>query len=137
MRKPIRIAVVSCVLGLTVSGVRALERLVASVAQGCKQEITTYCKDVTPGENRVLACLYAHEDKLSGRCDFALYDAAVQLERAVEALAYVESECHADLEKHCSAINPGEGRLAACLKRNKVSERCDQAMKDVRLEVEQ
>jgi hypothetical protein len=110
--------------------------LVKSVKDGCNTELETYCKDVTPGEGRVLACLYAREDKLSGRCEYALYDASVQLERAVGALTYVANECNADLEKYCAAITPGEGRLAACLKKNEktLSERCQQAMKDIKLD---
>jgi hypothetical protein len=108
--------------------------LVKSVQEGCKTELETYCKDVTPGEGRVLACLYAREDKLSGRCEYALYDAAAQLEHALGTVTYVTNECSADLEKYCSAIKPGEGRLAACLKKNEetLSERCQQAIKDVK-----
>ena len=109
---------------------------VKSVQEGCKTELETYCKDVTPGEGRVLACLYSREDKLSGRCEYVLYDAAAQLEHALGALTYVTNECSADLEKYCSAIKPGEGRLAACLKKNEqtLSERCQQAIKDVKLD---
>ena len=110
--------------------------LIKSVKEGCKTELETYCKDVTPGEGRVLACLYAREDKLSGRCEYALYDASVQLDRAVSALSYAANECKADLEKYCAAIKPGEGRLAACLKKNEttLSERCQQAIKDLKLD---
>jgi hypothetical protein len=115
----------------------AAEDLVQSVAEGCKAELESYCKDVTPGEGRVLSCLYAYEDKLSGRCEYALYDAAAQLERAIGALTYLANECKADLQQHCSQIEPGQGRLAICLKKNEqqMSARCQQAMKDVRLEV--
>ena len=124
-------------LTLAAPGVWALEDLVKSVQEGCKKELESYCKEVTPGEGRVLACLYAHEDKLSWRCEYALYDAAAQLERVIGALTYVANECKTDLEKHCAAIQPGEGRLAQCLKKNeqKISERCQTAMKDIKLEV--
>ena len=113
--------------------VLAAEKLVESVAKGCKTELETYCKDVTPGEGRVLACLYAREDKLSGQCEYALYDAAVQLERALTALAYVANECRGDLQKFCSDIQPGQGRLLACIDKNEkqLSGRCKEAMKDV------
>lgn len=119
---------------LTGTGLAA-EGLVDSVAKGCKKELKSYCSQVTPGEGRVLACLYAHEDKLSGQCDYALYDAAAQLERAVAALTYVANECDADLEKHCASIAPGEGRLMQCLdkKYKKISKRCKTALKDVGL----
>ncbi len=106
---------------------------VETVLDGCKKEFDTYCKDVTPGEGRLLACLYAHEDKLSGRCEYALYDAAEQLERAGAALTYVANECKDDLKAHCSSVQPGEGRLINCIDKNKdkISERCKQAIKDI------
>jgi hypothetical protein len=106
---------------------------VETVLTGCKKELETYCKDVTPGQGRILACLYAHQDKLSGRCDYALYDAAAQLERAVAALTFLVNECRDDLEKLCANIAPGQGRLLNCLEKNeaKVSGRCKQAFKDV------
>ncbi len=116
-------------------GAMAQQSLVDSVLKGCDKELKTYCKDVTPGEGRVLACLYAHSDKLSGQCEYALYDAAAQLERALTALTYVANECRDDLEKFCSNIKPGEGRLLQCIDKNnaKVSNRCKQALKDTGL----
>lgn len=111
------------------------ESLIDTVAKGCEKELKTYCADVTPGQGRILACLYSREDKLSAKCDFALYDAAAQLERAVAALTYVANECDEDLDKHCSSIAPGQGRLLDCLDKNakKVSQRCKKAIKDVGL----
>jgi hypothetical protein len=105
------------------------------VTEGCKKELQTYCKDVTPGKGRILACLYAFEDKLSARCDFALYDAASQLERAVNALTYTANECREDIKSYCSSVKPGEGRILDCLDKKKevMSDRCKQAMKDVGL----
>ncbi len=122
---------------LAAQGAIAAETLVDVVAEGCKVELESYCKAVTPGEGRVLACLYANEDKLSGRCEYALYDAAAQLEHAIGALTYVANECKADMQQHCANIQPGEGRLAMCLKNNEqqVSARCQQAIEDVGLEV--
>jgi hypothetical protein len=118
-----------------VTGVSAQQALIETVANGCKTEIESYCKTVTPGEGRVLACLYAHQDKLSGKCEFALYDAAVRLERAVAALSYAANECEDDLDKYCQDVQAGEGRLLECIDKNetKVSSRCKQALKDVGL----
>jgi len=113
----------------------AQESLIDTVANGCKTEIATYCKDVKPGEGRILACLYAYEDKLSGKCEYALYDAAARLERAVAALTYVAKECEADIVANCSGVKAGEGRVLQCLEKNeaKVSKRCKGAIKDVGL----
>jgi hypothetical protein len=115
----------------------ALESIIESVAQSCEKELQSYCAKVTPGKGRVLACLYAHEDKVSGRCEYALYDAAVQLERAIAALTYLASECDDDLEKHCVKMAAGEGRLARCLLDNKakLSKRCAGAIDETELKV--
>jgi hypothetical protein len=132
-----RKAIVAGMLVLSLAAAAGLaaqqKTLIDTVASGCQAEIENYCKSVTPGEGRMLACLYAHEDKLSGKCEFALYDAAVRLERAVSALSFVAKECEADLAAHCSAVRAGEGRLMQCLEKNdaQVSGRCKGALKDV------
>jgi hypothetical protein len=127
--------IVLSLLFLVAIPVAAEQDLVKSVAQGCKAELETYCKDVTPGDGRILACLYAYGDKLSGQCEFALYDAAVQLERAVAALAYVANECADDLNQHCSNVAVGQGRLLDCLEKNdkNISTRCRSALTEVGL----
>jgi hypothetical protein len=114
----------------------AIESLVNTVVEGCETELKAYCSNVTVGEGRVIACLYAHGDKLSGKCEYALYDAATQLERFVATLSYLAKECKNDLEEYCSSVRAGEGRLIECLneKKNKISNRCNQAIKDVGLE---
>ncbi len=117
--------------------VQTFESMVKTVATGCETELKSYCSQVTPGEGRVLACLYSHSEKLSGRCEYALYDASAQLERFVAELSYVVNECGDDLEKYCGSVRAGQGRLAECLlekNRDKISNRCSQAAKDVGLE---
>jgi hypothetical protein len=123
-------------LGLMMGGKSSAQKgPIETAINGCNKELKTYCKDVTPGEGRILACLYARSDKLSGRCEYALYDAAAQLERAVTALTYVANECRNDLQKYCANIPSGQGRLVACLEKNnaKISSRCKQSLKDVGL----
>ncbi|MBI5632789.1 MAG: hypothetical protein HZA15_04860 [Nitrospirae bacterium] len=126
------------VLGLMMSSgvVGAAEKgIIETFAEGCKAELGTYCKDVKAGDGRLLACLYAHSDKISARCEYAVYDAASQLERALTSLSYVANECRDDLKANCANIKPGEGRLLTCIEKNdaKVSGRCRQALKDVGL----
>jgi len=127
--------IVVCATLLFAVSAGAQQSLVESVANGCKTELDTYCKDVTPGQGRVLACLYARNDKLSGKCEYALYDAAAQLERAVAALSYVVNECADDLDQFCRNVAAGEGRLLECIEKNdpKVSSRCKEAIKQVGL----
>src|SRR5215471_3101657 len=121
MRRMVKCLLTVSVLSLlpgTFNPAQAQESLIKSVKEGCEKEMTSFCKDVTPGEGRILACLYAYEDKLSTRCEYALYDASAQLEHATASLTYVANECKADLEKHCAKVEAGEGRLAMCLKKN-------------------
>ena len=108
-------------------------QLSAQVLEGCSSELAQYCTEVTPGEGRLLACLYAYGDKLSGQCDYALYDAAVRLEQAVGAVVYVASECRSELDTHCADVEVGEGRVAQCLKdhASQLSSRCEQALTTV------
>ncbi len=135
MKKIAIVFFVLAILPVGIGGANAGQDLVETVANGCKTEIEQYCAQVTPGQGRVLACLYAHGDKLSAKCEYALFDAAAQLERAVAALSYVANECDADLDKFCGSVAPGEGRLLQCLEKNEkqVSKRCKDALKDVGL----
>ena len=132
------LVVVGCMMLAWVPAFAAEKGIVETFAEGCKKEIETYCKDVVPGEGRVIACLYARQEKLSTRCEYAIYDAAAQLERAVAALTYLANECREDLKTFCSDVKPGEGRLIQCIDKNKakISSRCKQAIKDVDLKVE-
>jgi hypothetical protein len=108
-------------------------QLSAQVLEGCNSELTQHCAEVTPGEGRLLACLYAHGDKLSGQCEYALYNAAARLERAIGAVTYVANECRAELETHCAEVEVGEGRVAQCLKDHgsQLSPECDEALTTV------
>jgi len=115
------------------SGPAAAQGIVETVQQGCAAEIEAFCSQVSPGEGRLLACFYAHEDKLSGQCQYALYSASAQLEQAVSALSYVATQCENDLMTHCADVQIGEGRVLECLKANAdaVTPACTQAVNDV------
>jgi len=133
------VVAVSLVLSLALSCFAAEDPLTKGVqgaldtfGEGCAKELTTYCQNVTPGEGRIIACLYAFENKLSPRCEYALYDSLSQLDRTLNTLTYTVTECRDDLQNFCADIQPGEGRLLDCLDANeaKISERCNIALKD-------
>jgi hypothetical protein len=128
-----KLAVTSLLLGsllLTAGTARAADTVVDAVKKACHKELSTFCKDVKAGQGRVLACLYAHEDKVSGQCEAAVYDAVEQLEQALAALRYAATECKADLLKYCGDVTVGQGRVAACMKKNEkdLSQRCKDAL---------
>jgi hypothetical protein len=108
----------------------AAENPVDAVKKACNTELTTFCKGVKPGEGRILACLYAFEDQVSDKCTYAVYNAAAELEQAVNALKFAASQCKDDLLKFCGDVQVGEGRGLACLEKNEksVSQACKDAL---------
>jgi len=137
LAKTVLFAAVVGVSGFFAGQAFAAEDIVETTRVGCQTDIDSFCKDVTPGEGRVLSCLGAHEDKLSARCIYSLFDANAQLERFAAAMAYVGAECKADLQKHCADTEVGDGKIAKCLQHNKatLAPACSQAMKDTQLKV--
>ena len=113
--------------GMTAS---AQEDIIEGVLKACEPEIKAYCSQVTPGEGRLLACFYAHGDKVSARCEYALYEGVAALEQFVNAVTYVATACHDDLLKYCGEVEMGEGRVGTCLLEHKadVTDGCRQAI---------
>lgn len=131
MFKTLSILIASVAVMMISTAAFGADPISETVVNGCSAELEAYCKDVTPGDGRILACLYAHEDKLSGRCEFALYDAMAQLEWAVSGIMYAVSECEDDLALYCTDVPIGQGGLLDCIEKNekKVSEKCLNALK--------
>ncbi len=128
------------ILGLSligVTGASAEGDPIENAIEACEPEIEAYCSQVTPGDGRLLACFFAHEDKLSGRCSWALYEGAAQLEQFAVAITHVANQCLDDMKEHCGEVMVGEGRVGVCLAEHKeeVSDACSRAMDDVELEV--
>lgn len=93
----------------------AQDNLIDYLVTECESDIANYCGQVTPGNGRLLHCMAAHEDKISGQCSYALYQAASLLEQLAAAINYVAQECRTDIETHCSDVVIGENRVLSCL----------------------
>jgi hypothetical protein len=106
---------------LSISCAFAQDDLVEYLVTECESDIASYCAQVTPGNGRLLHCMAAHEDKISGQCSYALYRAANVLEQLSVAINYVAQECRADIEAHCSGVKLGEGRIVSCLAGNEAT----------------
>lgn len=132
--KLIKTTLAALFLALGFTATASAQDIVATVEEGCKAEIAQYCSQVTLGDGRLLACFYAHEDKLSGQCQYALYTASAELEHAISALNYVAGQCSNDIQTFCNEVHEiGDGQLLDCLAANKesVSAPCNQAISDV------
>ena len=97
-----------------------------SIFESCAKELQTYCAEVTPGNGRTIACIYAHEDKVSDDCDAATENGAALLDWFFESVRYVYDQCADDVQKHCVGTEFGGGRIISCLleKRAALSDAC-------------
>ena len=126
------LALIATIMMLPMQPSAAQDSLMDYVMKSCEGDLQQYCSQVTPGEGRLLYCAAAHEDKLSGQCSYALYQAASLLEQLSAAILYIATECKADIETLCADVKAGEGRILSCLdaQQEKVSEPCKQAIAD-------
>ena len=107
-------------LMIAMAPVHAQENLARDLADHCKADIETRCHDVTPGDGRIIACLYTYADKLPDKCKKVVMKSSEQIRLISSAIRFVHDECRDDLEQFCKDIPPGEGRYAELSRR----ERC-------------
>jgi len=100
---------------LVCNAAAADDTLLDYVLDACEADLQQYCSQVTPGEGRLLYCVAAHEDKISGQCSYALFSAAVLLEQLADFIVEVAASCETEIETLCGEVELGEGRILACL----------------------
>jgi hypothetical protein len=118
------------------AGKAILDKLTAKVAKlesACANDIKKYCRNVTPGEGRMIYCMQAYEDKISPKCVFELEETATSVLSAADALKDGVIACKAEITGVCGKTQPGQGRIAACLLANKstASAGCAEAIKKI------
>ena len=131
MMKALKVTAVVLTIALAAPAV-AQESLLEYVLTSCEADLKQYCSQVTPGDGRLLHCAAAHEDKLSGECSYALYQAASLLEQLTVAIAYVAQSCETEIKSMCGDVKAGEGRILTCLDGNSESlgDSCKKALAD-------
>jgi len=105
------------------------------MGDGCSKEIAGFCGDVPLGGGRVLSCLKAHEDELSMGCRAALAEGAATIDSALGDANFFGAKCARDLKDNCADVQPGEGKMLACLTDNimRVTKRCVDALLELGL----
>jgi hypothetical protein len=99
----------------------------------CNSDIQALCASVQPGGGRILACLKEHQDKVSDTCKQAVMKAAQTQPPPApspDAINAAQAACNSDVQALCASVQPGGGRILACLKehQDKVSDSCKQAV---------
>jgi len=98
--------------------------------QACEGDVEQHCKDVQPGQGRMVRCLRNNESKLSASCKEELAQMDEQRRRMQERMHGVAEACKGDAQQYCKDVRPGGGRVARCLKDNeaKLSAGCKAAL---------
>jgi hypothetical protein len=89
------------------------------VQTACKTDIQRRCKNVTPGEGRILYCILAYGDKLTPSCAATMIEVGRDISMAMNDAARTADACYDDIEKLCPNVPEGEGRIAQCLVDNR------------------
>ena len=98
--------------------VSAQQSVAETIRGECKEELTKFCSNVTPGRARYAGCLLAHNDKLSEQCEIAFEVGLVQLSIILSTMNYVIDQCYADIDEHCDGVVVGGTRIGQCLSKN-------------------
>jgi len=118
-----KIAILAVLLFAAAAAVKAAEAPAAKgkaqePAEACKADVEKFCKDVTPGGGRIMACLKAYEDKISEGCKATREKGK---ERGMEKMKKFMEACKTDMDKLCKDVKGGHGEKVRCLKQNEKS----------------
>jgi len=100
------------------------------LSASCGKDLKKYCSQVTPGDGRIMACLYAHGDKIAEECVSEIQGVALKFSAAVDVIQYGYEQCSQDIEKFCADVEPGQGRMYKCIKKNETAleAKCNSAL---------
>ena len=100
---------------LVVAPTYAQDTMLDFVMDACEADLQQYCSQVTPGDGRLLYCVAAHGDKISGDCQYALFEAATLLAKYADTLLDIAESCEVEIDTLCAEVEIGEGRILRCL----------------------
>ena len=83
----------------------------------CADDMRQFCPEVKPGSGRVVDCLRSNRPKLSVACG-ARIDASRQKAKAL--IEEFGRSCRVDVDRHCPGVDPGGGRVVACLRQHQL-----------------
>jgi hypothetical protein len=91
-------------------------QIMSKLKDSCGTDINKYCNGVKPGQGRIAACLESRQDQLSSQCKDTWTSAKADLSKRMDrADVAFRKQCGADVQKFCSDVPSGKGRLLSCL----------------------
>lgn len=97
-------------LAMSVAGLAVVTP--AAAQEACADDVRALCPDVTPGSGRLAVCLREQQARLSAACRAKLEADALEARRLVESFG---RSCGKDVQDYCLGVEPGGGRVLACL----------------------
>lgn len=122
------------------SEAKQLEKLVDQAQKACASDIERLCADVTPGEGRLMSCLDSKSDQLSSGCASSRREARAQASKMIDkAQVAFRKSCGTDVQKFCTDVPAGRGRLLDCLNLHddELSNSCKQFSADINKKVDE
>jgi hypothetical protein len=98
-----------------------LDAAAQKIQAACADDVAKFCSNVTKGNGRVIHCMLAYEDQISTKCDYAVFEAQRNLQRALDRTAEVADACWSEIQKYCGNAPEGGGGVAQCLVKNKAA----------------
>lgn len=99
-----------------------LKQLETKVKGACQSDIKKYCSDVQAGQGRIASCLDSQQDHLSTDCHNTWRDAKAEVSHRMDkAEVAFRKNCGTDVQKFCTNVPSGQGRILDCLSKHKDS----------------
>ncbi len=112
----------------------AFKEKVSKAKAACKSDVDKFCKDIQPGEGRILSCLDSKGDSVSQGCRTARGDLSAMISKKMDkADVAFRKNCGSDVQKFCSNVPSGKGRILECLseKEDSLSNSCKVMQKKI------
>jgi hypothetical protein len=100
------------------AGLMPAARAQAQVSGPCAETVQQYCRDVTPGEGRIIKCLNEHRDDQSPFCKDWIADQQ-------KSLKELNTACYEEIGKLCRYDSSDGLRIFQCLDYNYVALKLD------------
>ncbi|CAL5218414.1 g90 [Coccomyxa viridis] len=85
------------------------------LAEACRADVETYCKNTPAGEAKVHDCLRTNIDKISDACRKEEISLSVLQASNTELMPNIANACKVERAAHCSDVRPGKARVFTCL----------------------